>query len=317
MKHHYKKHVLISIFLLSISVIVPGCFDIISVTQASQVEAKSIFTSRIKIHLKCTQDLKNARLIFAFLVPRKLETVHKARISYSSTIGNGAMDKMEDTHELIRKGKSWPYYLKNKYGNGNNISNEMVWVVYQTVEKYSVSEGDEDILGTIFLSYNVGTENLSFKSSYLIANDVDGFSANNTVYHSSTVTVRNRKGRTHNHNYYTPKLLEISPAGFGGPRDILIKLDLNAEANKLMRSNIIFLRSTGYTKSNKTIKKSKRDASTKMIPLGNNCWRIVIDPAKHLKCKNGELGRMVFSFVNGQNQILSQNLLNRPFVYKF
>lgn len=312
-KNHFYR---ILLYLLTATTFtLSGCFDIVEVDQPTTVNANSLFTAKIKVHIQCIKDYKNAHFIFAYLVPKEISGAQNATISYTSNIGNGTMNRMIDQGKLINSSKTWSGFLLNKYGIQNNVLNDMVWIVYQTKEKYAVYGKQKDIHGTISLSYQIGNSNIIYKPSYVIANDVDGFGSNNTLFNSDRVIIKNRQGNIK--NYCLPQLVSIVPLKGTIKENLTITFNANACQNLLAKSNVVYLKSIAYTKNNKSIKIDNRKISSKLIPAGNNNWRITINPTKYYDLHEEKLDRITFSFVNENNEVLYQDNLKRPFLYQY
>lgn len=291
-----------------------GCFDIIEVDQPTTINTNSLFTAKIKVNIQCIKEYKNTHFVFAYLVPREISGALNATVSYTSNVGNGTMYRIIDQGEPIDSSKTWSGFLLNKFGIQNNVLNDMVWIVYQTKEKYTVYEKDKDINATISLSYQLGNSNIIFRPSYIIANDVDGFGSS-TLFNSDRVIIKNIQGNIK--NYCLPQLVSIVPLNGNIKENLTITFNANACQNLLAKSNVVYLKSIAYTKNNKSIEIDNRKISSKLIPAGNNIWRISINPTKYYDLHEEKLDRLTFSFVNENNEVLDQDNFKRPFLYQY
>jgi len=303
------------IFYLTLVVILIGCFDIESVDQPTSVTANSVFSAKIKVHITCTKDIAKAHFIFGFLVPRIIAGAKFATVSYTSTVGNGVMYRLQDGRVTSGAKTSWSKFLLDKYGNENNIIDDMIWNVYETRERFSVHNGDKDIQGIIDLSYNAGPYNLAFKSSYFIGNDVDGFENNNTIFNAGIVAVKNGQGNLK--NFFEPTQVSIVPKETGVANDLEITLNADLLPNLLADAHVIYLNSIVYSKKGTIDEVNRQDINSKLVPIGNNNWRITINPSRYYDLHDEKLDHIVFSFSDGYGHVLSKDKLKHPFVYKF
>lgn len=288
-----------------------GCYDIISVSQPTALDARQPFRSQIKVHLRCTEDLADAHFVFAFLIPRSLEGSPQ-RVIYRCNIGSGTMRKLVGSRSSSPKKRTWAEYLTAQYQNGNNILDDMVWVIYTTEEKYSVKKGQGDILGTIFLSYNVGENNIKFRPSYVIANTANGFGLNNTIYHCGPVEVRNGLRSVLDYTKHTL----FSATDSDRPNQIKIRLNANASPNVLKRSRTILINAIAITDSGKILTRMKKVNSNRMTPTGNNKWYFNMDLKEYFDLKQESINHVTFSFSDGEERTIDRDNSGKRFIFR-
>ena len=302
------------LFLTTLAII--SCYDIVSVSQLTIVPANERFNAEIKIHIKCIENLKDSHFVFAFLIPKELENGLQATVKYNCSLGSGTMQVLKNDSNFNNNSNiSWASYLSKYYENGNNTFNDMTWIVFRTKECYSVRKNQEDILGTIFLSYNVGKKNIIFKPSYFIANTTDGFGLNNTIYHGNSVEINHGIGEVS--NYSKERLFNVTSSGSPSQENLTIVLNANASPNILQLSPIIYVNATLFTKSNKIVTLNKLSVENRMVPKGSNKWRFNLKLSDYLNLRKEKVKQIVFSFVDGDKRKLYEDNFGKPFIYNF
>nr|WP_321412227.1 DUF4961 domain-containing protein [uncultured Carboxylicivirga sp.] len=162
------------------SVVLACCINLDSIDYEPTVIAgeEAVFILNCRIEPNQDSDEGGERLMMGFLVPKSWNAAENTTVTYTSSI-----DEITKTMSLIpddvqpknMQGRTWPEALKEKWGVGTNVIDDMEWIAYQTDDIYNVRNG-EKIPVTITVKTIAGSENLKFKPNFMINNSGDGLS---------------------------------------------------------------------------------------------------------------------------------------------
>lgn len=164
--------------LIVICIVLSCCYTIItSVDQPASAVVGSTVNITVHVNNSCNSS-GTAHVVFGFLTPRGWSTAQNAKITYSSTKGNGNMVLIPSTTLAPNSnGVNWPTYMKATFGNAGNLINDVEWVAYESDVPITYNNGDK-ITGTINITFNnIGADGnpTEVKLGYVVANDQNGF----------------------------------------------------------------------------------------------------------------------------------------------
>ncbi len=161
------------LILLTISLVC--CVFLDGVEQPESINAGETFEATLRARVDAAQDRTNVRFIIGVLVPRSWQAGENTSISYTSNFGNGEFVRIPNSVRAANSGNNlnWPDALKNKFGIGPNLIDDMEWVVFWTREQYNIVNGDKPNIEA-HISIRSGEQNMRFKFGYFIASSEDG-----------------------------------------------------------------------------------------------------------------------------------------------
>jgi len=152
------------------------CVFLDGVDQPSSVKAGEIFEATLHAHVQAAEDRPNVRFVIAVLVPRSWKAAQSMEISYAAeNFGSGTMVQIPAGVKAPNSGNNldWSAALKNKFGIGPNLIDDMEWVVYWTKEQYDIHNGDKPVIDAQ-IAIKSGQQNMRFKFGYFVASSEDG-----------------------------------------------------------------------------------------------------------------------------------------------
>ncbi|MDB5002504.1 MAG: hypothetical protein JWQ34_729 [Mucilaginibacter sp.] len=171
-----KLWLLCAVVLLGISL--SCCYLIInSVNQP----ASAVVGSTVSITVNATSHTNSsgtAHMIFGILAPKGWNLSKNAKVTYTSSKGNGNMTLIPAA--IINNhagGLSWAAYMKSFFGLEGNLIDDMEWIPFQSDAIITYANGDLMTVAINIQITNIGADNnpTLVKLAYVIANDVNAF----------------------------------------------------------------------------------------------------------------------------------------------
>jgi hypothetical protein len=234
-------------------------------------------------------------LVFGFLVPKGWATAQNAKITYTSTVGNGKMVLMpSNITEPQSNGLTWSAALLKKFGIGGNLINDMEWVVYQSDVGFPLSDGEE-ITATLNISLKVGADNNNTlcKLGYVVAESHDGLHEADTYidggakyeYYAEQVTpcFMLTGGSGDIVDFCNPQLTSVDPPKALDNDFVTIAYDGTVIPTALTGASAVYLCATANTSDGKTYSVCDQSAKTqfKQTAPGINKYNITIWPRSY------------------------------------
>jgi hypothetical protein len=234
-------------------------------------------------------------LVFGFLAPKGWAAAQNAKITYTSTAGNGKMVLMPSTTiEPQSSGLTWSAALLKKFGIGGNLVNDMEWVVYQSDVGFPLSNGEE-ITATLNISLKVGADNNNTlcKLGYVIAesndglHDVDGNIDGGAKYeyYAEQVTpcFMLTGGSGDIVDFCNPQLTSADPPKSLDNDFVTITFDGTVTPTALTGASKVYLCATANTSDGKTYTVCDQSAKTQFTQTvaGSNKYKITIWPRSY------------------------------------
>ncbi len=132
-------------------------------------------------HIECHENHSSVNFAVAILVPKDWDVANTAVVTYKNDLADDR-DK-EYSMSLIPAsqlpknggGRTWVECLTQEYGVGNNVLDDMEWVVFQTDQKWDIAN-NQDPKYTILFHLKAGKKNLKFHPGFFVNHTDDGFS---------------------------------------------------------------------------------------------------------------------------------------------
>lgn len=303
------------IFIILITiVIIGGCIDVVGIIQPTSISANKDAHIQLNIRITPNKAYEKIHLIFAFLTPKDWDIPNNEKIFYTSNIGSGQFEKCTGL-PYLNKHISWEEILFNNYGVVDNVVSDMRWSVYRTDKAYKI-QSSNTITGKIELRFHVGQNNCIVRPAFLIADDLNGLRGA-TLYPAKQMTVVN--GLNPSVNYCKLQLVMVTPFKFtSSDQNLVITFNANATQNVLATAHVVYLHSIAFGKDHGVVKRFELNNKSKMIPIGNNSWRLSLNPANYYGIATHDIAYISYSFCDetGKTVLGAQNS-KLPFIYKF
>lgn len=156
--------------------LIAGCVYLDGVDQPSSVKAGEQLEATLHAHVDVAEDRQNVRFVIAVLVPRSWNAAQNMQMSYvSEDFGSGTLVQVPAGVKAPNSGNNldWSPALKNRFGIGPNLIDDMEWVVFWTKEQYNMKNGDKPKIDAQ-ISIKSGLQNMKFKVGYFIGSSIDG-----------------------------------------------------------------------------------------------------------------------------------------------
>jgi hypothetical protein len=190
---HIKGKNLWKVCALAIMGIIITCcvIDVTSINQPATATAGQ--TISITLHDSVTTNIggsgvESAAYVLCFLAPKGWAAAQNAKVSYTSSLGNGNMVLMpagviEPASSGAGTNLNWVNAVTAKYGIGKNLVSDVEWVVYESQTVYVINN-TITITGTINIQLKVGADgnNTSYFPAYVTCDSFDGL----TNYNATT-----------------------------------------------------------------------------------------------------------------------------------
>jgi hypothetical protein len=294
-----------------------SCIFFDNILQPASVTAGNLANITLSVRMQPNEDIKDTHFIFAFLVPSVWTEAHNASITYTSNKGSGKMIALPQNNIAAgTQNLSWQKALTIKFGSGNNALNDMKWLVFETAEAYNIKAKEPDIIGKISLSVRAGQQNIAFKPAYFIANTTYGFQKASTSINTSVLNVVSGKGPVI--DFCKPQLLGIVPLS-GSQADMLtVTFNANVLPNTLSNKFQVFFSSKAVTNDKGIISREDVSKSLKMVPIGNNSWRVTFCPQKFYDSGKQVLDHIEYGITDVTGKLMvGKNGSGVPLIYKF
>ncbi|WP_423128406.1 DUF4961 domain-containing protein [Gaoshiqia sp. Z1-71] len=327
--YSYSKY--LKIFAIVVfTVLMAQCIFLDSVDYEPSVIAgqEATYTMRIRIEPAENSATGGERLVIGYLVPKSWRAADNTVVTYTSTIDEGikTMSLMpKDAQPKNMQGRTWPAALKERFGFGPNVLDDMEWVVYQTDGVYNVTNG-EKIAVTVKLKTKTGTDNIRVKLGFFVNNSNDGFSTDTQrfkVMYTDCIDVVGPGPLT---DFCQLHINSAQPL-FATKNDLItIKYQGDLFDNPLDDQDEIYLCATAFTEDEKTYTVCGQAMKSRMLrenPLGHT-FSLTFWPAGYFGIPEGEeISRIQYSFKNAYGTIELKNVLDDgqntevPFEYIF
>lgn len=169
-----------NIVVIVLAIFAITCVTIKKVEYEPTADAGQIAEFKVHVFLDVAEARDDARLVVGFLAPRSWNGAQNITASYTDSEETGVQTMSlipTGTNPSQGGGLSWPAAIKQRVGIGENVLDDMEWIVFWTDKTYSVSNG-QDIDVYVTFQAKTGPENLSFKPTFFVNETADGMAEN-------------------------------------------------------------------------------------------------------------------------------------------
>jgi hypothetical protein len=304
---------------LIVVVIISCSMTIDSVDQPTSINGGE--TLNVTLHLKIKADAsQTSKLMIAILVPKMWNARQKATLTFTSEKTTG-VQKMTvipvGTPAPQAQGLDWPAKIAAQIGSGGNLINDWEWVAFYSDADYSVAN-EPEFKATVNVSIPTTTDNISFKTGYVVANSSDGLSGSDR-YSSSFPGCLRVLGTGDLIDFCNPQLSSVEPRTALDNDIITLNFDGGVTSNPLENVSDIYLCAKAITTTGETLDACAATVKTKLTPLGARRFRIDLWPRDFFAVPAGKtLLRLEYFFTNADGSIsVGYGGLSDPFLYTF
>jgi len=273
-----------------------------------------------------------ANFVVAILLPKGFAGSANTTVTYTCNLGNGNMELMPSTViEPSTQGTtnlSYAASMTAKFGIGNNLVNDLEWVVFRSVNQVSI--GNEiTILGNVYFSIKVGADGNTtiFKPAYVMCESADGlsyYSGNlsdaNFAYNTGARMTVNGPGDIL--DLCDPQLTSFNPAKALQNDLLTITYNEGLDSLKTLKGSKLYLCvDTAYTSDGKKLTGfCSQTAQTQLTETSSssNLYTLTIWPASFFKLSSAQtLTSMAYHIIDANGNRVGLNDSSAPFIYKY
>lgn len=278
------------------------------------VNAGDVATFTLNGHIECAEDHSNVRLIAAILVPSSWNARENTTVTYVATgledgVTSYTMSPIPVSSQPKNQiGLSWDAALKNKYGVGTNVLNDMEWVAFQTDKVYTILNHDNPTF-TITFKCKTGPKNLKAHIGFFINHSDDGIGSSEdhykVVYSEECFQVVNGTGVEI--DYCNFHFNQMEPLTALQDDYITYSFVGDTYANDLVDEDAIYFEATAYTDNGKAYTVNERSDKTLMMKEDQaftNTYSLTIWPTDFFGIEDGEtITRIEYLFTNADGTV--------------
>jgi hypothetical protein len=284
---------------------------------------KAVFT--MKVRVEPAQGANDERLVVGFLVPKIWDAAENTTVTYISTLYPGSVKTMSPIPEgnlpVNAGGLTWEAALRDRFGFGPNVLDDMEWLVYWTDDVESVTVR-ENFSVDIKIETLTGAENMKVKLGFFVSYLGDGFGTNQDSYKVLyTDCFEVVEGLGVPMDFCEPHFNMFQPSQVTKDDIVTIRFQGAVEPNVLDEVDEVYLCATAYTDAGNAADVSDRRPASKMTKAGSDgkTYSITLWPADYFNIpENESIERIEYFFSNKDGSLwvkeTADNGTETPFV---
>jgi len=298
-----------NIIIVIVALLVMTCMSIVGVIRDDSVKAGEVTVFQVKVEIRPNGSATGTRLVAAFLAPKSWNAAANTTVTYTS----GTYETGVQTMSLIPDGtipkkfpgQTWPGAIRNKYGFGENVLDDMEWIVYWSDKTYDIQQ-NVNIDAVVSIATKAGPQNLSFKPAFFVDDTEDGIDDSNrySIFKTDCFVVTDGEG----------DMIDFCELHFNAAqpltatKDDFITLDFQGDVgpNDLIAEDAIYLCATAYTDKGNTFQVCGADDKSRMqkqFQFGN-AYTITLWPAGYFNVpEDEEIVKIDYSFRNADGSV--------------
>jgi len=305
-----KKGMLLKVMVFTTLVVLAGaCIFLDELEYPETATAGETVTFSMTVRIEPAEDAGNERLVVGYLVPKSWDAANNTTVTYTSNLDEGVK-----TASLIPEGNlpksgnglTWQEGIKEQFGFGSNVLNDMEWVVFWTDKVYNVSNG-EKITAKFDLETKLGMGNLRVKLGFFINNTGDGLSGDTErakVLFTDCIEVTGGEGAMT--DFCELHLNSAQPVTATKDDILTFKFQGDVAENPLNDVSEVFFCATAYTDNGNSYTVCDLGSSSKMMKESDfgNTYSFTFWPGGYFNIPAGEsMTRIEYSFKNRDGSI--------------
>ena len=265
----------ISATTILLSFIIFSCIYLDSVEYEPTVKAGEVATFNLKVRIVPEESSSDDRLVVACLVPKVWNAAKEAKVTYVSSLYANSVRNMslipEGNLPKSGGGLTWEARLRDWFGFGDNVLDDMEWVVFWSDDIESVTVR-ENVVVDVKVEIRTSPENLRAKLGFFVnhANDGMGDPSNGQhrweVRYTDCFEVTDGEGIMM--DFCEAHFNMFQPSNVTKDDIVTIKFQGAIEPNVLDNASEVYLCATAYTNTGNKYEVSDRSARSKMEKEG-------------------------------------------------
>lgn len=264
-----KKIWLLAVPITLVSILVFfSCVYLDGVEYNPTVKAGELATFTMKVRVESAATVNDDRLIVAFLVPKIWKAAQNTKVTLISTLYPDSERKMSlipaGTLPKNGGGLTWEAALRNKYGFGPNVLDDMEWLVYWSDDIETVYLR-ENFSANVKIVTRTGPENMKVKLGFFVNHTDDGLGGDDKHYkvaYTDCFQVTDGSGITM--DFCEPHFNMFQPLNATKDDIVTIKFQGGIAPNALDGVDDVYLCATAYTNTGKAYTVADKGDISKM-----------------------------------------------------
>ncbi len=253
-----------------------------SIEYDSTIKAGEKAVFKMKVRVEPAQESNDNRLVVGYLVPKAWKAGENTTVNYTTTLYRDEVKTMslipEGVIPLNGGGMTWSEALRDKYGFGPNVLDDMEWLVYWTDDVESVTVR-ENFNADIKIETLAGLENMRVKLGFFIGHTNDGLGDADQykVLYTDCIEVVDGEGLVV--DFCEPHFNMFYPSNATKDDIVTFKFQGGIQENALDDTDEIYLCAVAYTDTGNAYDVSGREAVSRMHKEGMDgktfsltCW---------------------------------------------
>jgi hypothetical protein len=311
---------LIGLSLAMVTVI--SCVFIDGVQYESTLKAGEDATFTVNMHIE-GWGTNGTSLIFSLLAPKSWNAAANTTVTYTETYNPGVQQTMSlipaETSPTAQQGKTWAAALKDEYGVGPNVLDDMEWVTFQGNVSYVIADGDNQS-ATITVVTKVGPENMRVKLGFFVDHSANGLGGNingndsHVARYSDCIEVVDGEGDLI--DFCELHFNLVTPPNATKDDLLTIKFQGDIAANDLDGITEIYLIAKAVTNTGSEYEVNEKSAKTRMVHELGKTYSLTFWSADYFSIpENEEIARIDYYFTNldGSRSVYEDDALNTWF----
>lgn len=271
-----------------------------------------------------------ANYIVGILLPKGFNGAKNMTVTYNTTIGNGSMQPISPTIiEPSTTGTSHLNYSQSmmaKFGIGNNLVNDMEWVVFISTQQVNIPNGTFE--GTVTFQLKVGADGNTtiFKSAFVTCESVDGLNMSGSPaapdYGFNNGPRMTVNGPGDFNDLCDPQLTSFVPAKALQNDFVTLSYSEGLDTLKLLKGNNLYLCvDTAYlSDGSKLTGFCSQSAKTHLTETSatSNTYNITFWPAGLFGLKSSQtLTKMAYHIIDADGNKVGLGDSQAPFIFNY
>jgi hypothetical protein len=290
------------IFLIQCALVLNGV-DVPSQGNASDT---ATFTMHCGVQPRITSGSYTTQLVIGFLAPKGWNAAKNTIVSFKSQVGDEKNMPVIPAGETESFGhKEWPKALKDRYGIGGNLVDDVEWVVFRSAKAYSLSN-NQDFDFDVVIKSKLSQENMYVKLGFYYGTSKEGVSEdadyNKTYFTPSCFAVVNGVGDVV--DYCNPQLATVTPVTSLENDIITITYDNSIFTTGLSNSQDIYFCGKAVTTDGEELNVCEQTARTRFTSIGGKKFRLDMWPRGFFNVnKTKNLARIEYYFTDASGSV--------------
>jgi hypothetical protein len=313
-----------NIVIVILAFLLMTCVYLDGVDMDPSVKAGEVTVFKMNVRIEPAASADGDRLVIAFLAPKSWGAAANTTVTYVAPEYETGVQTMSlvpaGTVPKNNPGQTWPGAIRNRFGFGENVLDDLEWLVYWSDKTYDARNG-VNIKATVSIAVKAGPQNLRFKPTFFLNHTDDGLSTDDRhfkVFKADCFEVTDGTGDLIDFcelHFNSAQPLTASEQDF-----VTLTFQGDIAENDLVGADAIYLCATAYTTNGQALEvcgAEDKNRMRKQFQFGN-AYTITVWPAGYFDlAANESIERIEYSFINADGSVAVMDNGDVPFVYRF